>query len=293
MSAPYLTVYANGVAPVTGDGFNTFVQSCDNMAQLRAFVGVVGQTIYVRGTTTANDGGQGTFYWNTGNIAADDNGVTTVVPNGSGTGAWTRSSQGFLNPLYLGTAGYSDTGVLEQATGNANSYEQIILQNTNSGSAASVDFVVSNNLTTPTTYYGDFGINSSAFSGSGSLNKPNAVFLTSTSGDLVIGTTTVNSIRFVYNGNSTDSMVIGSSGVTLSGTLGVASSTDTPAGGSSSVALLFGSSAGFGIYVGSGAPTLSAGQGSLYLRSDGSSTSTRLYVNTTGSTVWTNFTSAA
>lgn len=48
-----------------------------------------------------------------------------------------------------------------------------------------------------------------------------------------------------------------------------------------------------GIYVGSGAPSLSAAQGSIYLRSDGSSTSTRLYVNTDGSTTWTNFTSAA
>lgn len=47
------------------------------------------------------------------------------------------------------------------------------------------------------------------------------------------------------------------------------------------------------IYSGTGAPTFAAGQGSLYLRTDGSSTSTRLYVNTTGSTTWTNFTSAA
>jgi hypothetical protein len=48
-----------------------------------------------------------------------------------------------------------------------------------------------------------------------------------------------------------------------------------------------------GIYFGSGAPTLTAPQGSLYIRSDGSSTSTRLYVNTTGSTTWTNVTTAA
>jgi hypothetical protein len=47
------------------------------------------------------------------------------------------------------------------------------------------------------------------------------------------------------------------------------------------------------IYSGTGAPTLSAPQGSLYLRTDGSSTSTRLYVNTTGSTTWTAVTTAA
>lgn len=47
------------------------------------------------------------------------------------------------------------------------------------------------------------------------------------------------------------------------------------------------------VYVGSGAPTISAPQGSLYLRSDGSSVSTRLYVNTNGSTTWTVVTTAA
>ena len=48
-----------------------------------------------------------------------------------------------------------------------------------------------------------------------------------------------------------------------------------------------------GIYVGSGAPTVSAAQGSLYLRSDGSSTSTRAYVNTNGTTGWAAITTAS
>ena len=67
----------------------------------------------------------------------------------------------------------------------------------------------------------------------------------------------------------------------------------TPAGGATTARLIFGTTAGFGIYYGSGAPTVSAAQGSIYLRSDGSSVSTRLYVNTTGSTTWTNVTTAA
>jgi hypothetical protein len=48
-----------------------------------------------------------------------------------------------------------------------------------------------------------------------------------------------------------------------------------------------------GVYSGTGAPTLTAAQGSLYLRSDGSSTSTRAYVNTDGATTWTAITTAA
>jgi hypothetical protein len=48
-----------------------------------------------------------------------------------------------------------------------------------------------------------------------------------------------------------------------------------------------------GIYAGPGAPTFTATQGSLFLRTDGSSTSTRMYVNTNGATTWTNVTTAA
>lgn len=78
----------------------------------------------------------------------------------------------------------------------------------------------------------------------------------------------------------------------INGVAGIATATATPAGGSTAARLLFGSTANFGVYYGSGAPTVSAAQGSLYLRSDGSSTSTRLYVNTNGTTGWTNVTTA-
>ena len=52
-------------------------------------------------------------------------------------------------------------------------------------------------------------------------------------------------------------------------------------------------SGGPSIYVTSDAPTFAAVKGSLCINTGGSSTSTRLYVNTNGSTTWTNFTSAA
>lgn len=79
------------------------------------------------------------------------------------------------------------------------------------------------------------------------------------------------------------------------GVVSVQDSIPTPAGGSATASLIFGSTTGFGIYYGSGAPTVSAAQGSIYLRSDGSSTSTRMYVNnSSGSgTTWTAVTTAA
>jgi len=48
-----------------------------------------------------------------------------------------------------------------------------------------------------------------------------------------------------------------------------------------------------GIFAGTGAPTFTAPANSLYLRIDGSSTITRMYVNTTGSTTWTTVTTGA
>lgn len=65
-----------------------------------------------------------------------------------------------------------------------------------------------------------------------------------------------------------------------------------PAGGTTGSCIQLSSTSHFGIHFGSGAPTLSAAQGSLYLRSDGTST-TRAYINTDGSTTWTALVSVA
>lgn len=53
------------------------------------------------------------------------------------------------------------------------------------------------------------------------------------------------------------------------------------------------SSAGPSIFSGTGAPTTSAAQGSVFLRSDGSTISTRMYLNTTGVSTWTAVTTLA
>ena len=84
------------------------------------------------------------------------------------------------------------------------------------------------------------------------------------------------------------------SGTTLSGTGSVTahSGTAVPAGGTAGAGFKLSSTANLGVFFGSGAPSLSAAQGSLYMRTDGSSTSTRLYVNTNGTTGWTNVTTA-
>lgn len=80
--------------------------------------------------------------------------------------------------------------------------------------------------------------------------------------------------------------------VTTSGTMTCRTAVGTPPAGGGQ-ALQIATTSGFGIYWGSGAPSAAAAQGSLYLRTDGSSTTTRMYVNTNGGTTWTAVTTAA
>jgi hypothetical protein len=49
----------------------------------------------------------------------------------------------------------------------------------------------------------------------------------------------------------------------------------------------------FGIYYGSGIPTISAATGSLYLRSDGGGATNRMYVASSGTGGWASFTSSS
>lgn len=69
--------------------------------------------------------------------------------------------------------------------------------------------------------------------------------------------------------------------------------TAIPAGGSTTFGFTATSTANFGMFFGSGAPSLSAAKGSIYLRSDGSATNNRMYVNTDGGTTWTAVTTVA
>lgn len=48
-----------------------------------------------------------------------------------------------------------------------------------------------------------------------------------------------------------------------------------------------------GFHFGSGAPTISAAKGSIYIRSDGSGVNNRAYINTDGGTTWTAFVTVA
>jgi len=80
-----------------------------------------------------------------------------------------------------------------------------------------------------------------------------------------------------------------------SGLAHIAGGVAAPAGGSTAAVIKLSSLVGaiFGIFFGSGAPTVSAAKGSLYLRRDGTTTNNRAYINTDGGTTWTALTTVA
>ena len=125
-----------------------------------------------------------------------------------GIGAAPVASKGTFQ---VGTIGYTDTDVLAGFASSTNSYNQIILQNTNAGATASTNFNVSNNAGTATTNYGEFGMNSSGFTGT-NFNTASWVYLASGSTDLAVGTYGANAIHFIANSSNTDSITISSGG---------------------------------------------------------------------------------
>ena len=123
--------------------------------------------------------------------------VTGGTVNGTTIGATTASNAAFTYASTNSTT--STTPALSYNASNssfvngatvANSYLQNIMQNKSSTTGASTNFAVSNDLGTDSTYYGEFGMNSSVFSSGTpadffSLN--NGVYFSGHDGDISIG----------------------------------------------------------------------------------------------------------
>lgn len=183
--------------------------------------------------------------------ASTPSSTNLLVSTGTGTSAWTK-----LAPS--GTiVGTSDSQTLTNKVLTSPTINSPIITNANLTTDAIVGFTVP----TAGSLYG-ISVSTGAIS--------SALSLTSTLA--VTGATTLASTL-------------------TTGQISTLTATAPPATGATTAGIKMSSTANFGVFFGSGAPTFSAAQGSIYLRSDGSSTSTRLYVNTTGSTVWTNFVS--
>jgi hypothetical protein len=207
--AQYQIPFQSGVGTTTFSSNLTFNSSTNTVGttNITATGAVAGNTVASTTTVTA-----GTSVTATTSVTG-----ATVIANKAIAPTATTGAYSY------GTLSYTDTNIFESSQTSVDSYAQKILQNTSSGTSASADYIVSNNLGTATTYYGNFGMNSSTFSGVGPFQLPNAVYLFATDSDIVIGTKTAHSLRLVTNDNSADSMTISSNGsLAFNGNFGVA-----------------------------------------------------------------------
>ena len=108
-----------------------------------------------------------------------------------------------------------------------------------------------------------------------------------------VNATTHTGTTVSVSGNITGGNVLSSAVVSAVGAATILSGTAVPPGGTVGAGYKFSSVANFGVFFGSGAPSLVAAKGSLYLRSDGSTTNDRMYVNTDGAATWTNVVTSA
>jgi len=123
----------------------------------------------------------------------------------------TISTSANIGAYSYGTLTFNDTNVVSSYSASVNGYVQSVLQNSSNGTGASADFIVTNNAGTINNYYGDFGINSSTYSGTGGFNLANGVFLISQGGDLSVGTTSNNNLHLITNNSTTDAVTINTS----------------------------------------------------------------------------------
>jgi hypothetical protein len=138
-------------------------------------------------------------------------GVATGTSLALGISALTSSNTS--NFSIGGTLSFSDTGIANNIVGTTNSYLQSVIQNKSNGSAASTEFIAYNDAGTASTNFATVGINSSTYSGTGSINAPGYGYFLTGSTDLVLGTIGNNGIHFTVNSSATDAMAISSAGI--------------------------------------------------------------------------------
>jgi hypothetical protein len=114
----------------------------------------------------------------------------------SGAPLGTSTKNGLLG---IGQLSFSDTDIVANFVHNVNGYAQVVLQNKNSGASASSDFIVNNDRTAGTTYYGDFGINGTTFSGGGPFGDPDGTYLYSAGSTLSLGSLGAYALKFATN----------------------------------------------------------------------------------------------
>ena len=226
-------------------------------------------------------------------------GATVSAFNAVSIGATTASTGAFT---YLSTSSTtSTTPVLGFNASNTSfasgatisgSYLQAVLQNKSGTAGASTNFAVSNDLGTDSTYYGEFGMNSSVFTASGTFadfySINNGIYFSGHDGDLSVGSGNGYKLYLTWGTTGQSAHVINSSGaIGLSTNLGTTAATTGTSGFGTSGQVL--TSAGS-----SAAPTWTTITSGVSITDDTTTNSTRdpLFTTVTTGNVTTEYVSS-
>ena len=168
-------------------------------------------------------------------VANGGTGITTLtsgyIPYGNGTSAF-ASSSGFTfvsnvltTPVLIVNSTTSTTPNLTFNASNSGftsgasvsgSYLQTVIQNSSGTAGASTNYVLSNELGTDSSYYGEFGMNSSVYTGAGvpidfySIN--NGIYFSGHDGDITVGSGNGKKLYFAWGSSGQSAHVINVSG---------------------------------------------------------------------------------
>ena len=191
-------------------------------------------SVTVAGTLAVSNGGTGLTTLTAG-----------YIPYGNGTGAlssysgFTFSGTVLTVPVLIVNSTTSTTPNLTFNASNsgftsgatiANNYLQTVIQNKSNTSGASTNYVLSNDLGTDSSYYGEFGMNSSGFTASGTFadfySINNGIYFSGHDGDISVGSGNGYKLYFPWGATPNNAHVINASGaIGLSTNLGTSSAT--------------------------------------------------------------------
>jgi hypothetical protein len=236
--------YGDTQNPYASKTANYFLAAPNGLAGAPTFRAIVAADIPTLNQNTTGSAGSvaNTLTIGNGLSGTSFNGssaVTIAVASTITTGAFVANQTitGSLSAgaFSYGTLSYSDVDITMSTSQSVNGYSQQIQQNTSNGTAASADYIVSNNNGTASTYYGDFGITSSGYNtpGQNIVNTANTVYLQSVSTDLAIGTlTSGKNVHIIAGGSATDAITVNgtNNAIAFNGSYGTSGQVLTSAG---------------------------------------------------------------
>ena len=242
-------------------------------------------------TTTANISGgnilTGGIVSATGNVTGGNLRTTGQMSASGNVTSGNVNTAGLITATGNVTGGNLNTGAQVVATGNITGGNILTVGLAQGAILSATGNVIGGNVTTggqvsaTANITGGNILTGGIVSATGNITGGNVLGGANVNATLFTGTT-ISVAANISGGNILSGAVVSAVGAAT-----ILSGTAIPVGGTAGAGYKMSSTANLGIFFGSGAPTLNAAQGSLYLRTDGGTTSNRMYINTDGATTWT------